>query len=157
MVDIQDVDLVASQMEKAWGVDRLPRLVSDFMVAKFDQQRSAWDAAIRSGSDTQIDEIGGGMIRAWHKLDQMAREQGHRNLSETIWTVKHEGTGKIVGIYNGDINLVELRDVADCGFPLSDLVKFIPDILVSAIEAFPGSEIGELKDRKNLLDDDIPF
>jgi len=46
--------------------------------------------------------------------------------------------------------------VADCGFPLSDLVKFIPNILVNALEAFPGAEVGDVRGKEG-FDDEIPF
>jgi hypothetical protein len=156
MVDISDVDRVANRMESKWGVERLPRLVSDFITAKFDQQRDAFNAAIESGDQDRISDIGAGMIRAWEKLDEMATSEGHRSLPDTIWTVKHPGTGKTIGIYNGNVSLIELRDVADASFPLEDLVKFIPNVLVNALEAFPGSEVGDVRDRR-LLDDEIPF
>ena len=156
MVDISDVDRIAKLMESRWGVERLPRLVSEFMRMKFEQQRDAFDVAIESGDQDRISDIGAGMIRAWEKLDQVAREQGHRSLPDTIWTVQHPGTGKVVGIYNGNVSLMELRDVADASFPLEDLAKFIPNVLVNALEAFPGSEVGDVRDRE-ALDDEIPF
>jgi hypothetical protein len=70
--------------------------------------------------------------------------------------VKHPGTGKTIGIYNGNVSLMELRDVADASFPLEDLAKFIPNVLVNALEAFPGSEVGDVRDRR-ALNDEIPF
>ena len=156
MVDISDVDRIAKLMESRWGVERLPRLVSEFLRMKFEQQRDAFDAAIESGDQDRISDIGAGMIRAWEKLDEVARQEGHRSLPDTIWTVKHPGTGKVVGIYNGNVSLMELRDVAEASFPLEDLVKFIPNVLVNALEAFPGSEVGDVRDRE-ALDDEIPF
>lgn len=156
MIEIGDVDRIAKLMESRWGVERLPRLVSEFMKLKFDQQREAFDRAIESGDQDRISDIGAGMIRAWEKLDEVAREQGHRSLPDTIWTVKHPGTGKTIGIYNGNVSLMELRDVADASFPLEDLAKFIPNVLVNALEAFPGSEVGDVRDRE-ALDDEIPF
>ena len=156
MIEVRDVDNVVLRLERYWGVDRLPRLVSDFLRVKFASQCELWDAAIESGDPERIDNIGGGMIRAWEALDDDARRNGHRERKHTIWTAKHPGTGKVVGIYNGDVSLIELRDVADCGFPLADLVKFIPDILVNALEAFPGAEVGEVR-KKEPFDDEIPF
>ena len=156
MVDISDVDRIAKMMESKWGVERLPRLVSEILRMKFEQQRDAFGAAIESGDQDRISDIGAGMIRAWEKLDEVARQEGHRSLPDTIWTVKHPGTGKVVGIYNGDVSLAELRDVADASFPLEDLVKFIPDVLVNVLEAFPGAEVGDVRD-KEALDDEIPF
>ena len=156
MITVRDVDNVVLRLERYWGVDRLPRLVSEFLRLKFEQQCELWDAAIESGAPERIDNIGGGMIRAWNALDDDARRNGHKQLEHTIWTARHPGTGKVVGIYNGDVSLVELQDVADCGFPLSDLVKFIPNILVNALEAFPGAEVGDVRD-KEVLDDEIPF
>ena len=156
MIEVRDVDNVVLRLERYWGVDRLPRLVSEFLRVKFEQQFELWNAAIESGDAERIDKIGGGMIRAWEALDQDARQNGHRELKHTIWTAKHPGTGKVVGIYNGDVSLVELQDVADCGFPLTDLVKFIPNILVNALEAFPGAEVGKVRDKEE-LNDEIPF
>jgi hypothetical protein len=154
-IDVSEVDRIASRMESIWGVDRLPRLVSKFIKTKFDRQRELFDEAIESGDPERIDKFGAGMIRAWEALDKHARADGHRGLPDTIWTVKHPGTGKVVGIYNGDVSLTEIRSVADCGFPIADLVKFIPNLVVSAVDYFPGSKIVQINNEE--LDDEIPF
>jgi len=40
---------VAVAMERKWGVGRLRLIVSDFLRAKFDEQKDRLDAAIQSG------------------------------------------------------------------------------------------------------------
>ena len=145
MITVSDVDQKAIAIERKWGADRLPRLVSELLQAKFENQKGLFDEAVSSNDETKIDHYGGGMIRAWEALDQAATQEGHRALSDTIWTVKHEGTGKVIAIYNGEVNLVELREAAEGSFSLADLVKFIPDLAVSALEVFPGSKVLSVK------------
>jgi len=155
MITVSDVDKKVIAMERKWGADRLPRLVSEFIQSKFESQKLKFDQAIESGDSEKIDYFGGGMIRAWEALDQAATQEGHRALADTIWTVKHPGTGKVIGIHNGDVNLVELREAAEVSFSLADLVKFIPDLAINAMEVFPGSKVESVTNEE--LNDEIPF
>ena len=92
MIEIGDVDRIAKMMESRWGVERLPRLVSEFLRMKFEQQRDAFDVAIESGDQDRISDIGAGMIRAWEKLDEVARQEGHHDLDREA--SRHRQSGR---------------------------------------------------------------
>jgi len=51
---VDGLDQVAVAMERKWGVGRLRLLVSDFLRAKFDEQKDRLDAAIQSGEERYI-------------------------------------------------------------------------------------------------------
>ena len=55
---VDGLDQVALAMERKWGVGRLRLLVSDFLRAKFDEQKDRLDAALATGSFE-------GWSRAW--------------------------------------------------------------------------------------------
>jgi len=66
---MKNLDTVSRSMEQKWGVDRLPRLVSEILSIKFDQQRNLLESAIKSNDAAQISKQSEGMRRAWVALD----------------------------------------------------------------------------------------
>ena len=152
VIKVKDVDEVVHQYEKYWGVGRLPRLVNEWWQFRFQQQMELWDDAIQSNDPQRIDEVGNAVIRAYQKLDEIAKEKCEKPLTDTIWTAKHKKSGKIVGIYNGDVDITELHEVCDVGFSIEEAVQFFPALLVAAVETFPDSKITNVE-----LNDEIPF
>lgn len=94
----EGLDHLAGEMERKWGVDRLPLLVSEQLRAAFYRQQDLLNDALGSGDLTLIDIQAGGMKRAWQALDQAAARAGQKPLSADVWEVKLPKSGKIVAI-----------------------------------------------------------
>ena len=150
---VRKLDEIAHRFERIWGVDRLPFLVSDFLRVKFESQQERLNTFIESNDEPAIQKAAAGMIRGWELLDAEAREAGHRPLVDTIWTVKHPDTGKLVSIYNSEVSLVDLQASGGVAFSLQELVQFIPALVLPAKLDFPGCTVEEVKD----FDDENPF
>jgi hypothetical protein len=73
---VDGLDQVAVVMERKWGVGRLRLIVSDFLRAKFDEQKDRLDAAIQSGEENYVRIHCDGMKRAWSTLDRAAHDAG---------------------------------------------------------------------------------
>ena len=155
---MKNLDTVSRSMEQKWGVDRLPRLVSEILRIKFEQQRNLLNEAIKSNDAAKIAKQSEGMRRAWVALDQVATADGHRPLSEAVWTAKHEKTGDIVTVYRDDAQIVDIAAAGGVTFTLEELVKLIPADVLVAKKELHGIKITDVRDKGgDDLNDEIPF
>ena len=155
---MKNLDTVSRSMEQKWGVDRLPRLVSEILSIKFDQQRNLLESAIKSNDAAQISKQSEGMRRAWVALDQAATADGHMPLGNAVWTEKHK-TGDVIAVYRDDAQLVDIAAAGGVSFTLEELVRLIPaDVLVAKRE-FHGIKVVDVRDKggDDELNDEIPF
>ena len=145
-------------MEMKWGVDRLPRLVSEILRIKFDQQRNLLNEAIKSNDAARIAKQSEGMRRAWIALDQAATADGHRPLPEAVWTAKHK-SGDIVTVFRDDAQLVDIAAAGGVSFTLEELVELIPAEVLVAKREFHGIKVVDVRDKTKDedLNDEIPF
>ena len=155
---MKNLDTVSRSMEQKWGVDRLPRLVSEILRIKFEQQRNLLESAIKSNDAAQISKQSEGMRRAWVALDQAATADGHMPLGNAVWTEKHK-TGDVIAVYRDDAQLVDIAAAGGVSFTLEELVRLIPaDVLVAKRE-FHGIKVVDVRDKTKDedLNDEIPF
>jgi len=73
---IDEMKMVASEVEDRWGVGRLRMLVPVPLREKFDRQRYLTNQAIWHGDLEQVREHTGKMILAYRKLDEVACASG---------------------------------------------------------------------------------
>ena len=85
--EIDEVDIVARDMERRWGVDRLRLLVGVELREKFDRQRFLFNKAIWHGDLQEVREQCRRMIAAWRALDRKATESGAGSLSPDVWEI----------------------------------------------------------------------
>lgn len=155
---MKNLDTVSRSMEMKWGVDRLPRLVSEILRIKFDQQRNLLNEAIKSNDAARIAKQSEGMRRAWIALDQAATADGHRPLPEAVWTAKHK-SGDIVTVFRDDAQLVDIAAAGGVSFTLEELVELIPAEVLVAKREFHGIKVVDVRDKTKDedLNDEIPF
>ncbi len=95
---VEGLDQVAVAMERKWGVGRLRLIVSDFLRAKFDEQKDRLDAAIQSGEERYVAAQVEGMTRAWSALDRAAHDAGEKPLAPEVWECVLPSTGEVVSL-----------------------------------------------------------
>ena len=158
-MDLKNLDAVSRSMELKWGVDRLPRLVSEILQVKFEQQRNLLDEAIKSKDAGRISKQSEGMRRAWVALDQAATADGHHPLGDKVWTAKHNKTGDVVTVYRDDAQLIDIQAAGGLAFTLEELVKLIPADVLVAKKEFHGIKVVDVRDKTKDedLNDEIPF
>lgn len=84
---IDRVDEVAVAMEAKWGVDRLPRLVSQEMAEAFHRQAEMFNTAIWQGTPADVVSQADRMINAWTALDAAASASEARTVAKERWEV----------------------------------------------------------------------
>ena len=159
---LDGLDLVATEMERKWGVGRLRLLVSDYLRAKFDAQKDKLDAAIDTNREQYVRAQAEGMKRAWAALDKAAAEAGAKSLSPEVWECVLPSSGEVIAIVRTE---AEAHHVCrECRvFTLEEvgrLIDGLPEAVLEAKRVFPGAAVIGVA-RKPPMDwekgDDLPF
>ena len=169
--EIDDLDLVAIEMERKWGADRLRLLVPKELREKYDRQRYLTNQAIWHGDLEAVRRETKRMIAAWRALDRAAEAAGASSLSPEVWEcVGHHGevyalvrgphearavtvSGRFVKVYTLD----EIAHLLD-GFPeLAKTKETFPGAMVYKARTSVTDPLDGLPDSKEPLNDPLPF
>ena len=159
---VEGLDQAALAMERKWGVGRLRLIVSDFLRAKFDEQKDRLDAALRSDEERYVAPQVDGMRRAWVALDRAAHESGASPLSPQVWECVLPSTGEVISLVR---SAEEAHHVAREGrvFTVAEvaiLIEALGDGVLDIKQKFPGAAVTGIR-RKSPINwetgDEIPF
>ena len=164
-VIIKCVDQRGRDMDERWGIGRLPMLVPIEWAERFHAQHKLFNTAVWEFDLRLVRQHGEAMLRAYEKLDELAREGKGEPLPVEQWEFETE---------QGLVILV--RDLRDTGraqrhgreaqvWALDEVANVIRchPILAAAKDAFPGAQVVSVRPNKTTLaelDDelsDIPF
>jgi hypothetical protein len=154
-------DAAVREMDKRWGIDRLPELVSTESAAKWGKAMAGLNAAIDAQDPDKVKFWVEVCLRGLASMDAEAVTLGRPVSDPMIW--EHECEGKVYGIIadgrewpaayakRPGIAIHTMREVAvalhEHRNGLVDAVKL----------AFPGAEVKQVRRPKADLEDDFDF
>ena len=169
--EVDELDLVAIDMERKWGNGRLRLLVDTVLREKFDRQRYLINQALWHGELQDVIREARRMIAAWRALDRAAEAAGRPQLDTEVWEVTL-ASGAVAAIVrdaqqaskvaaeNRSVRVYTLDEIAHLlqGFPA----------LAAAKEAFPGASVEQVRnyirdpldavpDSRAPIDDPLPW
>ena len=169
--EVDELDLVAIEMERRWGVGRLRLLVDVSLREKFDRQRYLLNQALWHGQLQDVITQARRMIAAWRALDRAAQATGRQELDTEVWEVVMP-SGAVAAIVRDphQAGKVAAQDRAVRVYTLDEIGRLIegfPEIL-AAKQVFPGATVERVRtrvtdpldavpDSKALIDDVMPF
>lgn len=165
MIDayLKNLDHVAGEIERRWGVGRLPLLVAPEMAARFEAQRQLVNEAVWEKRTVEaVRDSTEAMIRAWVALDAEASRRGAETLRPEYWeTVTDDGTCVVIARENASAWHSMQQGRSAVVFTLEEIGKLLNSqtLLKQAKQTFPGGKVTGVRNRPggDLLDDDIPF
>mgnify|MGYP003143806470 CR=1 FL=1 len=117
---IDRVDKINKQMSKKYGPYVLEEMIPDIM-KKFEIQHARLFKAIDLKDNEKIFKEAAQTIKAWRRIDIMAREaMKTKPQPKDTWQVKHS-SGHIITVYKN-----EKPSIPGIVFSLNELVKFVP-------------------------------
>jgi len=144
--EIDEADLVASEMERKWGCDRLRLVVPKELRQKFDRQRYKLNQAIWHGDLEAVKTEAQRMVKAWRALDKAATEDGRNQAAPEVWeTTLSDGTVAVIAWDWKDAALFEAQrngrkaevyTLAEIG----RIIEAFPEVMRSK-SIFPGAEV----------------
>lgn len=162
------LDRVAGDLERTWGVNRLPQLVPPDLAAKFARAQEQCDMAISAGDVETAAQKAASLVRGWKALDAAARASGHTpNDLGVVWTASMAGEAFAVCLHTADVGAVTGQYPDHTAIALEELLRLLTAqqaaLLLRAKQVFPGAEITDVRPKspKPAADwsrgDDLPF
>ena len=157
------VDRLAIEMDRKWGTDRLPELVSVSMSQKYGSAVAKMNAAVEAGDVEECRKRCEVVIRGLQAMDAEAERIGAQRASTDVWEVEIDG--KLFGVMKDgrswrtikkqrpELELLTLREVGLAYSWFRD--NWAGELEKAAKQSFPGAEIVDIKGK--LFDDPIPF
>ncbi len=152
---IATVDRHAKEINRRWGMNRLPHLVPIDWTERFVAQKQKWELACWecSGSldPADLDRMrkhGEAMIRAYDKLASLAIEAGHDLAAPTTWEFELEdGTPVILVRDRAELAQVDTGGRAAQVWSLDEVAMILAKfpMMARAKECFPGSEVIQMR------------
>jgi hypothetical protein len=160
---IAPMDRLALEMDRKWGIDRLPELVTPEMATRYGQAMAHMNECIRLGDPAKCVAAANNCIRGLHAMDAEATKLGRKPASGAY--AEYDLDGWKIGILHDDaewrtaeaarpdLQFFSLREAA---IALKTKIDTPPIAAVKA--AFPGARVVEHRTPLNtLLNDSIPF
>jgi len=119
---VAPLDKATRDMDRKWGVNRLPEMVTTEAAAKYGSAMAKLNAAIDAGDPAEAAARAAVCIRGLAALDKMAEELGAAKANPEVWEIEIDGLK--VGIHpdmqdwpavqaaRPDLTLFSLRQVA---------------------------------------------
>jgi hypothetical protein len=150
---VDEMDLVAVEMERKWGVDRLRLLVPLDLREKFDRQRYLVNQAIWHGDLEAIKRETGRMVKAYRALDAAAQSAGKQPISADVWEIPlPDGTVAALVKTNAEAHKVVSEGRKVSVYTIDEIGRLIAGFpaIVKAKEVFEGAQITAV--RTNITD-----
>lgn len=161
------LDQLARQMDRKWGIDRLPELVSVETATKYGSILAKLNAAIDNADPAEAARVAQGVMRGLHAMDAEAEKSGAPKANPEVWEIEHQGHK--IGIIRDQNYWPELKaqrpDLAI--YTLNEVAVALAQLhtdRVAEIKArFPGAEVTAIKTPQaempasEITDDEIAF
>lgn len=157
------VDERARDVNRQWGMNRLPNLVPAEWQEKFRKQKRAWEMACFECSGSlmpddrdRVNKQGEAMLRAFDKLEQLARDAGHMPSQPDWWEFElKDGTPVMLVRDRAEMSQIDPRGRAVQIWSLeevSDIIAKFP-MIATAKECFPGAETIQCRTNPLVIDE----
>ena len=156
---LRPLDEMVYQMEKRWGVDRLPALVESELAARFGAAKAKLDAAIDKNEPAEVQKRVRVMMKGWKTLSDAAEKAGAAEISAEIWEGRADSGVKYAFCRTDAEAHLAAKSRKDYRvFSVAEVVRLLDSrfgLIAAAKEVFPGATVERINHGD--LDDDLPF
>jgi hypothetical protein len=145
---VDGVDHRCRELDRKWGIGRLPLLVDDELRARFRLQQQMFNDAICSGDEEQVALHGNAMRRGWDALDAAATAAGAEPLRPEVWETTLPDSGEVVAIVRTDAEAYHV--CRDCEvYTLTEIGQLIEKLgsIRKIKTSYPGATVAEVRDK----------
>lgn len=158
---VWDYDAAINTIEKVWGVDRLPYLVSDATRQKWWRAVDALNAAIKGNDADKTRSLVDNLIRGLDKLVDEAKAAGHKPIDPEAWeTPMADGSVlRIIRAYpENAARFDDGRNVRT--FTIEEIARLVEGLpsITAVKKHFPDAVVKKVRTpNEEMVDDEIPF
>ena len=160
------LDRMIEEMDRKWGIDVLPEIVSTETAVKFGSAMAKLNKAVEAVDVEMVVARSNVCQRGLAAMDKEAEASGRQRASTDIWEV-HDENGRAYGImrdgrswqeiqrHRADLELVTLREVAIAlqFYAEHGLGRMADEVKKN----FEGADVVAIRMAKPLEDEEIPF
>jgi len=157
-------DEAALDMERKWGVNRLPGLVVPAMAEKFGRAIAHLNDCLNREAPEEAAAAAVNCVRGLHAMDAAAVAAGHKPADPEVWQVEFEGRTLVFVRDKRQWPAAQAAAPGATVYSLQEaayaLEKARPPTVADVQAAFPGAQITAVRQRSPLeddLQDSIPF
>lgn len=156
-------DRMAREMDRRWGLDRLPDLVSPETAARYGSALGKLNAAMEANDPAEVAARVGVCIRGMAAMDAEAAAAGHQPISPDAWEIEVDGVTCAILKDDADwpryaemrpgVRVYSLREVGNALAAYGQTVAAVKDL-------WPGARVTAVRERTQLekeLNDEVPF
>ena len=160
------LDRMVEEMDRKWGIDVLPEIVSTETAVKFGSAMAKLNKAVEKADVAEVTARAEVCQRGLAAMDKEAEALGKQRASTDIWEV-HDENGRAYGImrdgrswqeiklHRADLELVTLREVAIA-------LQFYAEhalgrMTEEAKKHFEGADVVAIRMAQPLEDEELPF
>jgi len=164
-VIIHRVDQRGRELDQRWGIGRLPMLVPIEWAERFHSQHNLFNAAVWEFDLPLVRQHGEAMLRAYDKLDELARAAKGEPLPVHQWEFETP-EGLVILVHDlRDTGRAQRHGREAQVWALDEVANVIRchPILATAKNVFPGAQVVSVRPSKTTLQElddelsDIPF
>ena len=157
---LQDFDRALHHTEKAWGVDRLPLLVSQETRLKYWKAVDALNEALYTGNADRVKTLAANLVKGLHHLEDEALTANRKTLDPEIWETPLPD-GRVLRVVRAWPERA-YRPEDDPGvvtYTLEEVGRLLgSQAFLSAVKKeWPAAHVTEVRTKTGELNDDIPF
>jgi hypothetical protein len=154
-------DRMATEIDRTWGIDRLPELVTPETAAKYGSALAKLNAAIEANNPEECATRANVCMRGLQAMDKEARALGHSPMPSNFWMYEQDGNTIIIAQDMRDWPLIEKMHPGIAIFSLREVANALEaygQTVVAVKQSFAGAEIKSTApiNRKD-MEDELPF
>ena len=156
-------DRVCIEMDRKWGVDRLPELVSPQTAERWGLALANLNAAIAANDPALTTARVAACLRGLAVMDAEAEAAGHKPSDPDIWEYDLDGFRFGVIAEGREWRAAEAKRPGLVIFNMREVAlalkasRVVNAVVEAAKQNFPGAQIVNIKPTKKDFDDEIPF
>lgn len=164
-ITVNAVDERGRELDRIWGLGRLTALVPMEWADRFRSQQRKFSAAVWEYEPDNVRRHGEAMLRAYDKLDELARASGKGPVPVDQWEFESENELIVLVRHISDTAKVQLDGRKATVWSLEEVENVIRrhPLIVAAKNAFPGCTVESVRpdyDTRHMPNDlltEIPF
>lgn len=169
---IRTVDEHAREMNRRWGFNRLPHIVSPEWTERFAEQKRRWEMAcfecVGSALPADLDKVrkqGDAMLRAFDKLEELALAAGKSPAPPGVWEFEtRDGKPIVLVRTSAEMSQVKRDPPAQvwCLEEIGEIITRFPELVLTK-DAFPQADFVQMRTSAAVIDalndslEDVPW
>lgn len=157
---LKPLALAQAEVNRRWGAGRLSSLVSTDLASRYGAACERLRDAVDNKDLQTAEGMAASIIKGLAKMEQNARDLGHKENPDSVWSASCDGIAFTVVYHDVDLPKVIQDREPDRVVTLQELLLVYNSIngdVAPVKKAFPGAKVKAIRSSKKQRDDSIDY